>query len=102
MSKKRIYVAYTGGTIGMMPSDKGYVPVAGFLEDTLQSMPEFHRPEMPEFDIHEYDQLIDSSDMTPVHWQQIANDVAQHYAEYDGFIILHGTDVLLRHMKVIN
>ena len=92
--RKRIYVAYTGGTIGMQPSSHGYVPAAGFLSETLAKMPEFHRPEMPEFTLHEYDNLIDSSDMDPTDWQRIANDIANNYADYDGFIILHGTDTM--------
>ena len=92
--KKHIYVAYTGGTIGMRPSPQGYVPVAGFLSETLNNMPEFHRDEMPDFTIHEYDSLIDSSDMQPDDWQQIADDIQQHYERYDGFIILHGTDTM--------
>jgi L-asparaginase len=57
-------------------------------------MPEFQRPEMPEFTIHEYDPLIDSSDMTPEDWQQIANDIRDNYDKYDGFVILHGTDTM--------
>ena len=92
--KKHIYVAYTGGTIGMRPSPQGYIPVAGFLSETLASMPEFHRDEMPDFTIHEYDSLIDSSDMQPDDWQQIADDIQEHYDSYDGFIILHGTDTM--------
>jgi len=92
--KKHIYIAYTGGTIGMRPSAQGFVPAAGFLSETLAKMPEFHRSEMPDFTIHEYDGLIDSSDMSPTDWQQIANDIQQHYDQYDGFIILHGTDTM--------
>lgn len=92
--KKRIYIAYTGGTIGMEPSDQGYVPAPGNLAKSLETMPEFHRDEMPEFDIHEYHPLIDSSDVQPFHWMQIANDIAANYAQYDGFIILHGTDTM--------
>ncbi len=92
--RKHIYIAYTGGTIGMKPSSQGYVPAAGFLNRTLADMPEFHRPEMPAFTIKEYDHLIDSSDMNPAHWQQIANDIADNYDDYDGFIILHGTDTM--------
>jgi L-asparaginase len=84
MSKKRIYVAYTGGTIGMQQSSNGFVPVPGFLSDTVKSMPEFYRTEMPEFDIHEYHPVIDSSDMTPAHWLEIATDIQNHYADYDG------------------
>ena len=78
----------------MQPSENGYIPVAGFLADTVKNMPEFHRPEMPEFVINEYDSLIDSSDMTPAHWMQIARDIKANYQQYDGFIILHGTDTM--------
>lgn len=92
--KKHIYVAYTGGTIGMRPSAQGFVPVAGFLKDTLANLPEFHRQEMPDFTVHEYDSLIDSSDMNPLDWQNIADDIQSHYQQYDGFIILHGTDTM--------
>lgn len=94
MSKKHIYIAYTGGTIGMKPSAKGYIPAAGYLTQTLAKMPEFHRDEMPNFTIHEYSTLLDSSDMVPADWQLIANDVARNYDKYDGFIILHGTDTM--------
>lgn len=92
--KKHIYIAYTGGTIGMKPSAKGFVPAAGYLSETLAKMPEFHRSEMPDFTIHEYDNLLDSSDMVPADWQSIAQDIANNYAKYDGFIILHGTDTM--------
>jgi len=92
--KKSIYIAYTGGTIGMQRSDHGYVPMAGFMEDCLARMPEFHRPEMPDYHIHEYAPLIDSSDMTPADWQRIAEDIKGNYDKYDGFVILHGTDTM--------
>ena len=94
MNRKRIYVAYTGGTIGMQHSAQGYVPVPGFLTDTVKRMPEFYRPEMPLFDIHEYHPVIDSSDMTPEHWRHIAEDIQQQYDKYDGFVVLHGTDTM--------
>lgn len=94
MQKKSIYVAYTGGTIGMQRSEHGYVPVSGHLQRQLALMPEFHRPEMPDFTIHEYHPLMDSSDMTPEDWQHIADDIRSHYDEYDGFVILHGTDTM--------
>lgn len=78
----------------MKPSKQGYVPAAGFLADTLKKMPEFHRSEMPLFTLHEYDNLIDSSDMDPSDWQRIADDISDNYDKYDGFIILHGTDTM--------
>lgn len=94
MARKHIYIAYTGGTIGMQKSENGFVPVAGYMEKQLAGMPEFHRTEMPLYTIHEYDPLIDSSDMTPKDWQQIANDIRDNYDKYDGFVILHGTDTM--------
>ncbi|MUL03515.1 asparaginase [Aliivibrio fischeri] len=95
MERKHIYIAYTGGTIGMIKSDDhGYVPAAGFMQHQLKQMPEFHRAEMPIFTIHEYDPLIDSSDMTPEDWQRIADDIRANYDKYDGFVILHGTDTM--------
>ncbi|OXY81987.1 asparaginase [Oceanimonas doudoroffii] len=94
MHRKKIYIAYTGGTIGMQKSAKGYVPLAGFMTDSLADTPELHRPEMPAYHIHEYDPLIDSSDMTPADWQRIADDIRDHYDDYDGFVVLHGTDTM--------
>ncbi|MBS0847550.1 asparaginase [Citrobacter sp. JGM124] len=94
MQKKSIYVAYTGGTIGMQRSTQGYIPVSGHLQQQLALMPEFHRPEMPDFSIHEYQPLMDSSDMTPADWQHIADDISANYDKYDGFVILHGTDTM--------
>ncbi|QIR14539.1 asparaginase [Shewanella aestuarii] len=94
MPKRSIYVAYTGGTIGMQKTDNGFVPVSGFLTDCVQSMPEFYHDEMPEFVIHEYCPLIDSSNMAPTDWQMIADDIKANYSQYDGFVILHGTDTM--------
>ncbi len=91
---KRIYVAYTGGTIGMKKSVQGFVPVDGHLTDSINALPEFHRDEMPEFTINEYQPLIDSSNMTPSDWQRIADDIKEHYDDYDGFVVLHGTDTM--------
>lgn len=92
--RKRIYVAYTGGTIGMQKSAQGYIPAPGFLTECVNKMPEFFRSEMPHFDIHEYQPLMDSSDMSPEDWQHIADDIQRHYDAYDGFVILHGTDTM--------
>ncbi|MBD1390974.1 asparaginase [Neiella sp. HB171785] len=92
--KKNIYVAYTGGTIGMCPSAGGYVPTPGHLVGAVAAMPEFHRKEMPNFTIREYSPLLDSSEMEPADWQRIAEDIQANYHRYDGFIVLHGTDTM--------
>ena len=51
--KKKIYIAYTGGTIGMKESDQGYVPVKGHLTQAIKSTPDFLRSEMHEIVINE-------------------------------------------------
>ena len=93
-NKKRIYIAYTGGTIGMKPSQHGFVPVAGYLSETIKQMPEFYHDEMPEFEIHEYQPLIYSADISPQAWKGLAADIQSRYHDFDGFIILHGTDTM--------
>lgn len=94
LMKKKIYVAYTGGTIGMKHSDNGYIPVKGHLTQAIENTADFHRDEMPDFVINEYDPLIDSSNMTPDDWQRIANDIYDNYEDFDGFVVLHGTDTM--------
>ena len=39
-------------------------------------------------------QPIDSSEVEPRHWQSIAQSVSEHYNDYDGFVVLHGTDTM--------
>ena len=92
--KKKIYIAYTGGTIGMKKSPQGYIPVEGYITDVVNSMEELNRPEMPEFTIKEYCPLLDSSNMTPSDWQFIADDIKHHYDDFDAFVVLHGTDTM--------
>lgn len=92
--KKRVYIAYTGGTIGMQRTIAGYAPAPGYLESRLNAMPELHDPAMPDYNIYEYSPLLDSSNMQPDDWLKIAQDIATHYADYDGFIVLHGTDTM--------
>ena len=95
MSKrKRVYIAYTGGTIGMKRTRSGYVPAGGSLQAQMAEMPELRHPSMPAYTVHEYRPLLDSSNMTPREWVEIARDVEAHYDRYDGFVVLHGTDTM--------
>jgi L-asparaginase len=91
---KRIYIAYTGGTIGMEKTAAGYRPRAGSLSEQMQQMPELHDPSMPHYEIHEYETLLDSANMMPSDWVRIADDLGRHYDDYDAFIVLHGTDTM--------
>ncbi len=92
--KKRVCILYTGGTIGMRSTPMGYAPDPGYLAQTMASMPEFANPEVPDYVIREHSPLLDSSNMDPRHWLAIARDIAAAYLEFDGFIVIHGTDTM--------
>lgn len=92
--RKRVYLAYTGGTIGMRRGEAGYAPAAGYLAERLASMPELDHPDLPAFTLHEYSPLLDSSNVGPPEWELIARDIAGQYRDFDGFVVLHGTDTM--------
>ena len=77
--RKRVYIAYTGGTIGMQKLPDGYAPAPGYLEEQIAAMPELKSDSMPEYHIHEYDPLLDSSDMTPAE-RALAPNMTELYA----------------------
>jgi len=72
----------------------GYAPAPGFLAEQMRAMPELADPLMPAYDIHEYEPLLDSSNMRPADWVRIGRDIVKHYDEYEGFVVLHGTDTM--------
>jgi L-asparaginase len=93
--RKRVYIAYTGGTIGMVKNQQGqYEPKQYFLPEQMQQISAFQHDSMPDYVIHQYNPLLDSSNMTPNHWITIARDIQANYHQFDGFVILHGTDTM--------
>lgn len=91
---KKVLVLYTGGTIGMTRTDDGYRPQPGGIRQLLAEVPDLTMKGMPDYDLMEFDRLIDSSDVTVAEWNRIAQTVCDHYDSYDGFVILHGTDTM--------
>ncbi len=92
--KKKICLIYTGGTIGMVKSEQGYVPSGeGFLK-LLDELPEFTRPEFPDYETIVFSPLLDSSDMAVDDWNKLGKTIASRYAACDGFVVLHGTDTM--------
>jgi L-asparaginase len=88
-------IIYTGGTIGMVRSSSGSLaPTSGYLQSTLNKMPELIHEDVPTYDILEWEHPIDSSDMTPSLWAKLAKQIEENYYDYDGFVILHGTDTM--------
>ena len=87
---KKILMLGTGGTIACVPSENGLVPALD--GKTLVKMV----PELAGLCHIDYKQILnlDSSNISPKHWQIIANALAENYDNYDGFVIAHGTDTM--------
>jgi len=94
MRTKKILIINTGGTISSVRTPKGFAPLLGHLEAVLPKLLALQHPDMPEYTIHEYNPLLDSSNMTLKEWNQIGLDIVKNYDRYDGFVVLHGTDTM--------
>ena len=91
---KRVCIIYTGGTIGMVSGEHGYVPSAQALFEAIDSMKDLKMAGMPQIDIVQFDPLLDSSNMSIAEWNKIGEAISERYEQYDGFVILHGTDTM--------
>ena len=94
--KSRVLVIYTGGTCGMVrsPEDGSLVPSPAYLSKALMTMVSEQGEAFPNISIHEFESLIDSSDMGPDDWVAIAREIERHYYLFDGFVVLTGTDTM--------
>ncbi len=91
--KARILLIYTGGTIGMVKNE-----ATGALENfnfghLLEQIPELRRFDC-QIDTLTFDPPIDSSDMDLKHWGKLVSLITEGYEQYDGFVVLHGTDTM--------
>ncbi len=89
----KIFVIYTGGTIGMITD-----PATGALkpftfEQIIENVPELKRMDY-QLTVHSFNPIIDSSDMTPEIWAFLAKLIEDNYDDHDGFLILHGSDTM--------
>ncbi|KAM3918542.1 60 kDa lysophospholipase [Leptodactylus fuscus] len=121
VSEARVLVVNTGGTIGMMVQNEVLAPQANAFAKTLKKLPILHDEQYAQqtklYDFHdfpentlvlplskqnkrivytilEYSPLLDSCNMTTDDWAKIATDIKKNYEQYDGFVILHGTDTM--------
>lgn len=90
MPGQKLLFITTGGTIASVRTEHGLAPLLSSAE-LLEQLPELA-------DLCEPDTLslcsIDSTDITPGHWLQMAAAIRENYARYDGFILCHGTDTM--------
>jgi L-asparaginase len=91
--KSSILLIYTGGTIGMKedPTVQALVPFN--FSQILEEVPELNKFAY-KIDTFTFDPLIDSSDVEPSLWISLAGLLEEKYDDYDGFVILHGTDTM--------
>lgn len=93
MQASTILLIYTGGTIGMIKDyETGSLKNFNF-DDLLQHIPELKLLDC-DIDTFSFDKPIDSSNMSPAYWQQLATIIEDHYDLFDGFVVLHGSDTM--------
>ncbi len=92
---EKVLILNTGGTIGMVPTDKNdntspLRPANNWFEIASE------HPVLKNFptDYYQFNPLIDSSDMSPEVWKEIGKIIEKNYEKYRGFVILHGTDTM--------
>ncbi len=92
-SKPNILLIYTGGTIGMMKDFETGALKAFNFKKLLQKIPEIKQLDCL-IETISYEKPIDSSNMNPEHWIQMANIIEENYTKFDGFVVLHGSDTM--------
>ncbi|MBD3637757.1 MAG: asparaginase [Crocinitomicaceae bacterium] len=93
MNNPKVLIIYTGGTIGMINDPETGALKPFDFESLYSSIPELKQFDY-ELDTYSVEEPIDSSDMNPKLWGGIANTIFENYADYTGFVVLHGTDTM--------
>ena len=93
LTKAKILLIYTGGTIGMIKDFETGALKAFNFKKLLQRIPEL---KLLDCDIEtvSFEHPIDSSNMNPKEWVKIASIIEENYAKFDGFVVLHGSDTM--------
>ena len=91
MKKASILIVYTGGTIGMRRNENGTLVPFDF-NSIEQEFPAVRTLNV-NISVHKME-AIDSSNVTPERWCELAHIIADNYGNYDGFVVLHGTDTM--------
>ncbi len=89
----KILIIYTGGTIGMVNDPKTGTLIPFDFEQIQENVPELARLDY-QLSVHSFDPILDSSNMDPVVWAELALLIEQKYNDFDGFVILHGSDTM--------
>ena len=93
MPSNQILLIYTGGTIGMYKDLQTGSLVPFDFSQLINNIPELQLIDK-KIDTISFDNPIDSSSIRPHHWILLAGMIEAHYDNYDGFVILHGSDTM--------
>lgn len=93
MSDHRLLILYTGGTIGMIQAPGSEVLIPFDFSNLIEQLPEISRFRC-KIDYHAFEPPLDSSDLEPENWIQIATVIGEKYTDYDSFVVLHGSDTM--------
>lgn len=88
-----ILLIYTGGTIGMIKDFETGALIAFDFDELLLKIPELRQLDCTISTIS-FQTPIDSSDMNVERWKELGNIINDNYANYDGFVVLHGSDTM--------
>ena len=91
--KASILLIYTGGTIGMKEDPVLQALTPFDFSQILDEVPELNKFAY-RIDSYTFDPIIDSSDVEPSLWVSLVRLIEERYDDYDGFVILHGTDTM--------
>ncbi|WP_217603441.1 asparaginase [Chitinophaga sp. GbtcB8] len=89
----KILIIYTGGTVGMIFDEKTKALRPIGFNEIRNNLPELYRMGI-DFYVYTFNPPIDSSDMHPEIWVELASIIEDRYDRYDGFVILHGSDTM--------
>jgi L-asparaginase len=89
----KILIIYTGGTIGMVNDPLTGALIPFDFKQIRQNVPELARLNY-QLDVHSFDPILDSSNMNPLIWAELAAIIERSYIDYDGFVVLHGSDTM--------
>ena len=93
MSTPKVLLIYTGGTIGMVADPRSGMLHSVDLDRLEEQVPELGRMGVA-LETVSFGTPIDSSDMHPEQWVRIARTIGQRYEDFDGFVVLHGSDTM--------
>ncbi|MFC5047355.1 asparaginase [Aquimarina hainanensis] len=89
----KILLVYTGGTIGMVKDFETGALVAFDFDELLLRIPELTQLECV-IETISFEEPIDSSDMNVARWKDLGGIINRKYEDYDGFVVLHGSDTM--------